>query len=146
MMLQLIKQGTLSSKKRNRRWGFDSQERTLFLFDNCLVVCKATTTSNYTVKDVVYLNQVTLLSVEEPGSKTFKHALKLRAGGTGAKWFVFAAKEETEKETWVQAFLEERKIAMRTTAAGTNPTARLSQRDYIPEKARKKSGIVSSKK
>ena len=37
---RLLKSGIVNIKKRNRRWGWDHVQRTIYIFDNVMVVTK----------------------------------------------------------------------------------------------------------
>ena len=94
------------------------------------------------VKAIVYMSSATLLDVVEPSAK-LPHILKLRSGTSS--WFLICFKSKDKKDEWIDAFLEERKIAHDTMLSGQNPTAKLSAGSYSKSRQRKESGLKVKK-
>ncbi|XP_076331056.1 uncharacterized protein LOC143236617 [Tachypleus tridentatus] len=92
-----------------------SREHSLFLFDHLLVYCKKDILkrNNFVYKGRIPLDFSRVLDVEDGKDSQFgvtvKHAWKIYCGSR-EKWFMFYTKTAAEKDCWMQAFREERKL------------------------------------
>ncbi|XP_077987693.1 uncharacterized protein LOC144442267 [Glandiceps talaboti] len=89
--------------------------RQVFLFDHQLVLCKRDilNRNRFTYAGRVYIDQILLEDMEDGKDNTWginvKNAFQLH-NKIGDKWHIIAVKSKDEKEKWIKAFNDERKL------------------------------------
>ncbi|CAH1126967.1 unnamed protein product [Ceutorhynchus assimilis] len=108
---QLIRQGEMIRVTT----GMWTNNITLFLFDHQVIYCKKDILkrNTYVYKGRIYLDCSEIIDVPDGKDSNLnvnvRHAIKLLDGARD-KWFIFCCRSAKEKQRWLEAFDEERRL------------------------------------